>query len=154
MLAKLDQPLDELIVQVWLLYDHPNFKYCTLNESRTESPMDKQTDGQTDDPNSRSPKKKMGVWILEDSTVTPTFPLISHFLNFLFKASEQLPSPVFPYVGQQFKLTKHKLSLCNYYGTAAVSSFPLCWPAVQTDKTQIITVQLLWNSCRLWFSLM
>ena len=28
--AKYEQPLDELTVQVWLLYDHPNFKYCTL----------------------------------------------------------------------------------------------------------------------------
>ena len=29
MSVKFEQPLDELTVQVWLLYDHPNFKYCT-----------------------------------------------------------------------------------------------------------------------------
>ena len=30
MSVKCEQPLDELTVQVWLLYDHPNFKYCTV----------------------------------------------------------------------------------------------------------------------------
>ena len=30
MSLKCEQHLDELTVQVWLLYDHPNFKYCTL----------------------------------------------------------------------------------------------------------------------------
>ena len=24
------EPTDELTVQVWVLYHHPNFKYCTL----------------------------------------------------------------------------------------------------------------------------
>ena len=44
MSMKCEQPLDELTVQVWLLYDHPNFKYCTLFISGTELWMDKQTD--------------------------------------------------------------------------------------------------------------
>ena len=30
MLVKCEEPIDELTVQVWLLYNHPNFKYCTL----------------------------------------------------------------------------------------------------------------------------
>ena len=30
MSVKCGEPIDELTVQVWLLYDHPNFKYCTL----------------------------------------------------------------------------------------------------------------------------
>ena len=29
MSGECEQPLDELTVQVWLLYDHPNFKYWT-----------------------------------------------------------------------------------------------------------------------------
>ena len=29
MLVKCEEPIDELIVQVWLLYYHQNFKYCT-----------------------------------------------------------------------------------------------------------------------------
>ena len=56
MSVKCAQPLDELTVQVWLLYDHPNFKYCTLFISGTELRTDKRTnrrkdgwtDGQTD----------------------------------------------------------------------------------------------------------
>ena len=52
MLVKYEQPLDELTVQAWLLYDHPNFKYCTLNvsgtELRTDGQMDRQTDRWTD----------------------------------------------------------------------------------------------------------
>ena len=47
MSVKCEQPLDELTVQVWLLYDHPNFKYCTLFISKTELQTDKLTDGQT-----------------------------------------------------------------------------------------------------------
>ena len=42
MSVKWEQPFDELTVQVWLLYDHPNFKYCTLFISGTEL----RTDGQ------------------------------------------------------------------------------------------------------------
>ena len=46
MSVKCEQPLDELTVQVWLLYGHPNFKYCTLFISGTELRTDKRTDGQ------------------------------------------------------------------------------------------------------------
>ena len=52
-----EQLLDELRVQVWLLYDHPNFKYCTLFVSGTELRTDRQTDGRTDDPNTRCPQR-------------------------------------------------------------------------------------------------
>ena len=63
MSVKCEQPLDELTVQVWLLYDHPNFKYCTSFISETELRTDiqtkgwtdRQTDGRTDDPNTRCP---------------------------------------------------------------------------------------------------
>ena len=48
MSVKYEQPLDELTIQVWLLYDHPNFKYCTLFISGMELRMDGQTDRQTD----------------------------------------------------------------------------------------------------------
>ena len=53
MSVKCEEPIDELTVQVWLLYDHPNFKYCTLFVSGTElrtgrRQTDNQTDGQTD----------------------------------------------------------------------------------------------------------
>ena len=47
MSVKCEQPLDELTVQVWLLYDHPNFKYCTLLVSGTELRTDKRTDRRT-----------------------------------------------------------------------------------------------------------
>ena len=43
MSLKCEQPLDELTVQVWLLYNYPNFKYWTLFVSGTEL----QTNGQT-----------------------------------------------------------------------------------------------------------
>ena len=48
MSVKFEEPIDELTVQVWLLYHHPNFKYCTLFVSGTELRTDKQTNGQTD----------------------------------------------------------------------------------------------------------
>ena len=48
MSVKCEKPLDELTVQVWLLYDHPNFNYCTLCISGTELRTDRQTDGRTD----------------------------------------------------------------------------------------------------------
>ena len=61
MSGECEQPLDELTVQVWLLYDHPNFKYCTLfvsgTELRTGRRTDRQTDGQTYDPNTRCPRR-------------------------------------------------------------------------------------------------
>ena len=43
-----EEPIDELTVQVWLLYQHPNFKYCTLFVSGTELRTDRRTDKQTD----------------------------------------------------------------------------------------------------------
>ena len=48
MSAKCEEPLDELTVQVWFLYDHPNFNYWTFLVSGTELRTDRQTDGQTD----------------------------------------------------------------------------------------------------------
>ena len=49
MSVKCEQPLDELTVKVWLLYDHPNFKYCTLFiTGRNYGRTDKQTNGRTD----------------------------------------------------------------------------------------------------------
>ena len=40
MSVKCEEPIDELTVQVWLLYHHPKFKYCTLFVSRTKLPTD------------------------------------------------------------------------------------------------------------------
>ena len=57
MSAKCEEPVDEATVQVWLLYHHPNFKYCTLFVSGTELRTDKQTDGRTDDPITRCPRR-------------------------------------------------------------------------------------------------
>ena len=49
---KCEEPIDELTVQVWFLYYHPNFKYCTLfvsgTELRTDGQTNKQTNGQKD----------------------------------------------------------------------------------------------------------
>ena len=63
MSVKCEKPIDELTVQVWLLYHHPNFKYCTLFvsgiELRTDRQTARQTDGQTertDDPITRCPR--------------------------------------------------------------------------------------------------
>ena len=61
MSVKCEEPIDELTVQVWLLYHHPNFKYCTLfvsgTELRTDRLTDRQTDRQTDDPITRCPRR-------------------------------------------------------------------------------------------------
>ena len=61
MSVKCEEPIDELTVQVWLLYDHPNFKYCTLfvsgTELRTDGQTDKRTDRRTDDPITRCPRR-------------------------------------------------------------------------------------------------
>ena len=57
MSGKCEQPLDELTVLVWLLYDHPNFIYCTLFISGTELRTDRRTDRRTDDPNTRCPRR-------------------------------------------------------------------------------------------------
>ena len=53
MSVKCEEPLDELTVQVWLLYLHTNFIYWTLFVCRTEL----RTDGQTDDPITRCPRR-------------------------------------------------------------------------------------------------
>ena len=53
MSVKCEDPIDELTVQVWLLYDHPNFNYWTLFVSGTEL----QTDGWTNDPITRCPRR-------------------------------------------------------------------------------------------------
>ena len=34
MSEKCEEPIDEITVQVWLLYHHPNFKYCTFLQAR------------------------------------------------------------------------------------------------------------------------
>ena len=47
MSEKCEEPIDELTVQVWLLYHPPNFKYCTPFASGTELWTDGQTNGQT-----------------------------------------------------------------------------------------------------------
>ena len=48
MSMKCEEPIDELTVQVWLLYLHSNFKYCTLFVSGTELRTDRRTDKRTD----------------------------------------------------------------------------------------------------------
>ena len=45
--GKCEQLLNELTVQVWLLYDHWNFKYCTLYLSRTELRTNRWADRRT-----------------------------------------------------------------------------------------------------------
>ena len=47
MSLKCEQPIDELTVQVWLLYHNPNFKYCTLFVSGTELRTNRQMDRRT-----------------------------------------------------------------------------------------------------------
>ena len=47
--VKCEDPIYELTVQVWLLYHHPNFKYCTL--------IVRGTDIQSDDPITRCPRR-------------------------------------------------------------------------------------------------
>ena len=49
MSVKCRKPLDELAVQVWLLYRHANFKYCTLYVSGTKL--------RTGDPITRCPRR-------------------------------------------------------------------------------------------------
>ena len=43
---KCEKSLDELTVKVWLLYHHPNFKYCTLYRLDLHL-MHEQTQGQS-----------------------------------------------------------------------------------------------------------
>ena len=56
MSVEYEEPIDELTVWVWLLYDHQNFEYCTLLVSGMELWTNRQTDGRTDDPNTRCPQ--------------------------------------------------------------------------------------------------
>ena len=56
MWVKCEQSIDGLTVQVWLLYHHPNFKYCTLFESRKELWTNWRMNRQTDDPITRCPR--------------------------------------------------------------------------------------------------
>ena len=51
--VKCEQSIDELTVQVWLLYHHPNVRYCTLCVNGMELRTDRRMDGQTDDPITR-----------------------------------------------------------------------------------------------------
>ena len=46
MSVKCEEPLDELTVEVWLLYDHPNLKYCTFY--KRDGIKDGRTNGRTD----------------------------------------------------------------------------------------------------------
>ena len=48
MSVKCEEPIDESTVRLWLLYHHPNFKYCILLVGGTELRTDEQTDGRTD----------------------------------------------------------------------------------------------------------
>ena len=40
-------PLDKLTVQVWLMYEHVNLKYCTFNVNGTELRTNRRTDRRT-----------------------------------------------------------------------------------------------------------
>ena len=61
MSVKCEEPIDEPTDQVWLLYHHPNFNYCSLiisgTELRTNRRTDRQTDGRTDEPITRCPRR-------------------------------------------------------------------------------------------------
>ena len=60
MSVKCEEPKDELTVQVWLLYHHPNLKYCTLfvsGDGIADRRTDRQTKGRTEDPISRCPRR-------------------------------------------------------------------------------------------------
>ena len=57
MSVKCEEPLNELKVQVWLQYLHQNCNYLTLFVSGTELRTDKQTNGRTDDPITRCPRR-------------------------------------------------------------------------------------------------
>ena len=64
MSEKCEEHVDELTVQVWLLYHHPNFKYCTLfvsgTELQTNGQTNRQTNEQMDDPITRCPLSDRG----------------------------------------------------------------------------------------------
>ena len=42
MSVKCEERIDEYTIQVWLLFHHPNFKYCTLFKSGTEFRTDRE----------------------------------------------------------------------------------------------------------------
>ena len=69
MSVKCEEPIDELTVQVWLLYHHPNFNYWTLFVSRTELRTNGQTDGRTDDLNTRCPRRTFQAGGIKSSRV-------------------------------------------------------------------------------------
>ena len=56
MSLKCEEPIDEFTAQVWILYHHQNFKYCTLLAGRnygqtkrqTDARINKQTQGRSD----------------------------------------------------------------------------------------------------------
>ena len=82
MSVKCEKPIDELTVQVWLLYHHPNFKYCTLfvsgMELRTDGQTDRRTNIQTNDPITRYPRRTFqagGIKIKQGQN----FPCIQYF---------------------------------------------------------------------------
>ena len=62
MSVKCEEPIHELTVQVWLLYHHTNFKYCTLFVSGTELRTDGRTNKRTDDPITRCPRQTFQAW--------------------------------------------------------------------------------------------
>ena len=64
MLVKCEKPIDDITLQVCLVYDHPNFKYGTLYVSRTTLQTNRQTDKQKDG---------WMIWLL-DSTDRPFRP--------------------------------------------------------------------------------
>ena len=57
MSVKCEEPIGEVTVQVWLLYHHPNSKYCTSFVSGMELRTDSRKDRRTDDPITRCPRR-------------------------------------------------------------------------------------------------
>ena len=69
-----EQPFDELTVQVWLFYDHPNFKHVQVG--RNYGQTDWKTDGRTDDPINRCSRhifqaggieRRLPPWVLQSA---------------------------------------------------------------------------------------
>ena len=63
MSVKCEEPIDELTVQVWLLYNHPNFNYWTLFVSGTELRTDRQTDRRTDGRTDERTDRRSDYWM-------------------------------------------------------------------------------------------
>ena len=81
MSVKCEEPIDELTVQIRLLYHHSNLKYCTLfvsgTELRSDGQTNRQTDRQTDDPISRCPRRTFqarGIKMMLKFTILGTNP--------------------------------------------------------------------------------